>query len=271
MPLEGSRAKSRRAKQHLDALDASVRAFLDSKPYRVRVESDLERGHYVVRVDNDPPPMPTDEWALLIGDCAHNMRSALDYITWECAYGRGDRQTMFPIFRDEKNFDAAARSMLRHLSPRMRTAIKAVQPYHAPDPTFTNLWVIHALDNADKHRLLTLTIGIQDAVDVTFTVPAYTTVAHQTDLFPNVLLVRDAVVAEIAITPPNPGVQVKAEFSPEISFGEGVGFGLRAYAVATLRGALANLDSLLDSFFEVLANDPDAPSAGLLGRRDACP
>jgi hypothetical protein len=255
--LEGSRAKSRRAKQHRDALDKSVRAFFKKKPYRIRVESDLQRGHHIVRLVNTPPRPPSKEWALIIGDCAHAMRSAFDYITWECSYGRGDRRTAYPICRSEREFDGVAKRKLRHLSPRMRAAIKSAQPYHAPNPTLTNLWLIETLDNADKHRLLTVTVSVQHSLDASFALPiGFIGVFNPSPrLFPNVQLKRNAMLAKIT-TPPY--VKMRANFTPAIAFGEGVGFGGRAYAVDSLRDALANLNSLLASFRIVLANDPGA-------------
>ena len=49
-------------------------------------------------------PELDDRWALVLGDCAHNLRSALDYLAHELVRANGgnpDEDTEFPVSRIE--------------------------------------------------------------------------------------------------------------------------------------------------------------------------
>ena len=53
MTLEGSRAKLRRAKEHLDYLDAEIIKFLSPDPYKITVERATDT-LFIVRVSGMP-------------------------------------------------------------------------------------------------------------------------------------------------------------------------------------------------------------------------
>ena len=96
--VEGSRAKLRRAKEHLDHIEAEITQFLNAESYGVTVERPTKTVA-VVRVTKVPDRrIPVEDWALIIGDCVHNARAAIDYIAWQLAGSdMNDRTTMFPI------------------------------------------------------------------------------------------------------------------------------------------------------------------------------
>jgi hypothetical protein len=50
------------------------------------VVADPPQNRNVVRLLN-PAPIPDVEWATIIGDWVHNLRSIFDYIAWELAGG----------------------------------------------------------------------------------------------------------------------------------------------------------------------------------------
>src|SRR5438132_4480841 len=109
-PLEGSRLKWERAKQHLEALDAEIGPWPRRKPYRVRPESNAEKTEAILRVDLlDVPPL---EWGVVVGDIVHNWRSALDHLAWQLASlsSSPPKQTEFPIFLDRAAYHKASSS-----------------------------------------------------------------------------------------------------------------------------------------------------------------
>jgi hypothetical protein len=96
-----------------------------------------------------------------VGDAVHNMRSALDFLTFAVAKHNGLRNKFlsdvsFTIRKDRdgtKGFSAAIkeRKVARIGSAWVRF-LESVEPYHGGKGA--NLYVISALDNIDKHRKL---------------------------------------------------------------------------------------------------------------------
>jgi hypothetical protein len=98
--FENSRLKWHRAQWHIREIDTGLQAFLQSgaiKLVAVTEPNDMQ----VMKVVVDPPA-PTGEFALIIGDAFHNLRSALDHLTSEVArtVGRGIKLT-FPAHETE--------------------------------------------------------------------------------------------------------------------------------------------------------------------------
>lgn len=96
------RPKVNRAKSRLASLQAALRDFFDSNSYEVVLgEFDEQAGHHELRVEGGPTSFP-DEWGVVIGEIAHDLRSALDGLTWQLALRNVSepyRNTCFPIFR----------------------------------------------------------------------------------------------------------------------------------------------------------------------------
>jgi len=176
MPKPSFQLKLDRASEHLDALDRKVRAWVDGKPFSVIDEPDPEpplealtfhfraRRFRVERADDIPV-----DFAILIGDCLFNLRSALDHLALALAraYSARNGVTMtpkqvrgsaFPIFsRPMEVKDEEER--IGCIDPAACAEIKALQPYHlkgdyASDP----LWQIHELNCIDKHRSLSVCV-----------------------------------------------------------------------------------------------------------------
>src|SRR6478735_5506296 len=79
--LEGCRAKLRRAEHHLQVAEGKFAAFRERHPIRITVDRDLYQSAYVFRAWDVREPDP--DWALIIGDAAHNARSALDHLAYQ--------------------------------------------------------------------------------------------------------------------------------------------------------------------------------------------
>ena len=150
-----------RAWEYLQRLEAECRGWLKPRPYRVYGELDPERRNKLIKVEifRAPPP----ELGLLIGDCLHNMRSALDNLVYDLAIAhRGfplsksiAKGSQFPIFKDRDQFMGKGMNQIRGIHPDAKAIIESLQPYHRGEKfAFHRLWMLRELSNADKHRLL---------------------------------------------------------------------------------------------------------------------
>lgn len=150
--------KVERAKEHIAQLRHVSREFFDTNPYSVEFEPDEERERYVVRIT--PREMaPSLHWSAITADAIHNLRSALD-ILWRMAiHGRKPavRNCFFPIYASLQEFEAKQRREPQH--GRIQKAVhvlRATRPYKGGNDM---LWTLAALDDRDKHEMLTLTVG----------------------------------------------------------------------------------------------------------------
>jgi hypothetical protein len=151
--------KLERAGRLVDDLETEIRAYWSTSPVSTEATGavvTVAGGTGVQRVTvKSVQPLP-DNIALLVGDAAHNMRSALDHFVWTAA-SSPDRQTMFPIWGPEdaptaEKWEREVRRKLHGASPALQAAVLKLEPW----PTGHNpqLWRIHELDRIDKHRLL---------------------------------------------------------------------------------------------------------------------
>lgn len=141
------------AKRHLEALDADLKVFHESKPCRFSSQDDLEHQRHILRVDLDDVPDPI---CLRCGDAFYCMRACLDQLVWRLAKLNvtiPDR-TQFPII-EEWNKDSLGRfkDNLRDVPADAVAIIRDLQPANAPASAKGNLlWRLNAMCNLDKHR-----------------------------------------------------------------------------------------------------------------------
>jgi hypothetical protein len=155
-PSDGPRIKIQRAKKHIYELDAEVRAFLGTNPYRVFTEDEADTGDKVwrVKVSKQPPP----RWSAIVGDAVHNLRSSLDLLVNQLVLANGHDatdETAFPIGWTGKDYETKAARITKGISDTAKDMIAALKPYKGGNDA---LWRLHRLDIADKHRLL-LAVG----------------------------------------------------------------------------------------------------------------
>lgn len=160
-PLQGVKVKLRRAREHLDAFALDAQLYVEEAFVTSRFVTDGGRLHeYRVRCVKPPPLI----WGALIGDCLHNMRSALDYLVYDLASASVAPRSLvsaersackFPIHHSAASFDNEVATM-PFLSEEIVSRIRGVQPFHRgggashADP----LAILQRLNNQDKHRLL---------------------------------------------------------------------------------------------------------------------
>jgi len=151
--------KIRRAKQHVTDLEREIRRFLDTSPYKVasKVDSQTKRPtYYVSSVEPTPESLP-----LIAGDAVQNLVSALDHLAFQLVCSdTGDNppkpnRIYFPIADDAAKYEAKKNGKMMGASQATIKAIDALRPYNGGNDL---LWVLHELNNIEKHRLL-LTVG----------------------------------------------------------------------------------------------------------------
>ena len=165
--LDSARSKLARAETNLEAIYLSVQGFLDDNPYTFSRDYTPNGRQYTVFAHaRAQPPVAI---SLLIGEFAHNLRSALDHALYELALFRlGDRKinakirgylrrSQMPILSDDRDWKESS-PVLGLLQPEDRAIIKSEQPFSGlglNDP----LWHLSAINNQDKHRAIHLVGG----------------------------------------------------------------------------------------------------------------
>jgi hypothetical protein len=172
-----ARQKLDRAWEHVGVLEKVFAEFNDSKPYRLRVEQDLEASRQLFHLTLDPvDEQLLNRAALLIGDTLGNARSALDHLAfalvekWATKPLRpsAERDVAFPLCSDEHSYRKRVIKCLPDVPAGALDIVKAYQPYHRidsvrrdetvrsdvtlPNINYGSLWALSELVNIDKHR-----------------------------------------------------------------------------------------------------------------------
>lgn len=153
--------KLKRARQHLEQLENAIEAYRTGSNFRVEQTPNIPEHSidFTLRVGT-PPPL--EDWALVVGDCVHNMRAAFDHLAWQLDPSRetGRWGTGFPIYVKEPGKwppPAVAR-----MPAEAQGIIQGLQPYYAAkaageDPDEHFLALVQSLDISDKHQELLMT------------------------------------------------------------------------------------------------------------------
>lgn len=159
------RLKLGRALEHLLSLDDGIAAYLDSDPVKLVREIDGRHPGRVVlslALNSEPPMM----LSVLIGDCVHNLRAALDHLVWQLVLANGGTPqgggggTQFPIIQSlRRDGTDPAVKVAGGVSPKALAIIESVQPFRRRDAENHPLAILSRLSNTDKHRTLLLSTG----------------------------------------------------------------------------------------------------------------
>ena len=152
--------KLNRTSYHLDRLEEEVRKWRNRHTHRYASHFDRESGKQLVHI-RFPEPVPA-EFRLIIRDCLHNLRSALDNLVYELAlaYVGFDplpedqaRVLEFPIFGDRAMNERECRNKIGCIYPDAQAITKGLQPHNRGDNFMSDpLWKLHRLNIMDKHR-----------------------------------------------------------------------------------------------------------------------
>jgi hypothetical protein len=165
LDVSGCRAKIERAKKHIIDFDRERVAFLDSNPYVV-IPKFNEKSNVTESIMGPMPVIPS-EFAVIVGDAAQNLRSALDYLAAELARSNGGNPKLvyFPIFETVEKYIAESSGKTKGIADAAKKLMDEIQPYGGGHCAV--LWALHSMNNADKHRLL-VTISANIAKSAVF-------------------------------------------------------------------------------------------------------
>lgn len=156
--FESARSKIERADKHISDLKGAFDAFIETHPHTLSIGSDPNTGEMTVEVRFREKISST--FALIIGDAVHNLRTALDHATWELIgldKGTQDRWTAFPTSgQDRINYEATCNGIK---TPRADTKKFFIDFAAYPGGAGQKIWGLNALDNDDKHTVLTPIFG----------------------------------------------------------------------------------------------------------------
>lgn len=153
--LASVRKKIERGGKHFKDLNEAMRSFIATNPYALAGRQDLQTRRYEIYISKITPP--PDEIIMLAADAIHNYRCGLDHLaTLLIMSGIGSsiapRHGAFPIFRNATEYSKESPRKTRGMSPAAIKAIDEIEPYQGGKGH--QLWILHELDNTDKHRLI---------------------------------------------------------------------------------------------------------------------
>ena len=144
--LDDAKDKLRWAKGHFDRVSTAIERFEQREAHSFSVEIHPDEGKYTIKVHGLEPVDP--DWGLIIGDCIHNARTALDYLMvqlYALVTQTDPRQVkgiLFPISDDPANFNSlpGVVKAREHLAfSGYLTRIEELQPYNVMNPS---IWPI---------------------------------------------------------------------------------------------------------------------------------
>ena len=149
------RRKLNHASEHLEGLKAEIYGYLTDRPYGYVIERDDVTGEHVfrVRVLHQPPL----HWDLVLGDCLHNLRGAVDQLAFALSDGNAlrdadQRRIAFPICTARELF-AERKRAIAFMNPGAQKLIEQMQPCSSDYMVkLSPLSWLERLSNIDKHR-----------------------------------------------------------------------------------------------------------------------
>jgi hypothetical protein len=156
--FESARLKIERADHHIRDVERLLNSFAKENVHVISCEPDAGTNRFVVTIEFSR--VITSEIALTIGDAIHNLRTALDHLAWEVIGnddGEQNRWLKFPMGVTQANFEAMCKG-IKTPSVSINEMFKSFQAF--PDGIGRSLYILHSLDNADKHTVLTPVVQV---------------------------------------------------------------------------------------------------------------
>lgn len=172
-PFSCSRAKIARAEQHRKGIEPEIKALAESNPLTLSSKHNLKGTQEPVRFRYTVAkiaPIP-EHWGLVVGDAVQNLRAALDHAVWALVvkekgakFAEANAPKIdFPIADDPTRFPKRRLGDIG-IHPKFIAVIEQTQPYRRNQsaPRHDPLWILRALSNVDKHRLLHVIVVIPE-------------------------------------------------------------------------------------------------------------
>lgn len=157
-------AKLVRARRQAADLDAEIGAYAAALNLDVRNEFFPDRrGYKQIVTGIQPGEFPADI-AVRMGECVHNLRSALDNCAFSLSRMHYDpppnaKDVAFPICETAVEFARRRAKALGQMSGDHASLIETIQPYHLERPEKDPLLWLSRYSNSDKHRIPPLVSG----------------------------------------------------------------------------------------------------------------
>lgn len=165
LDLSSVRAKLAWAEHHTQTLKDEILKWRDRVPYSLswRINSEATRHSVMLAVTEKPDLV---RWSLIAADAIHALRCALDHLMYAVAVHEfsmdpppNGKRIAFVIC-DTENDLKSKYWRIKELSTGVRDAVVSLQPYKRTHEMFPPLLgLLRDLDDADKHKLLTLIIA----------------------------------------------------------------------------------------------------------------
>lgn len=152
-PFDSARTLIARAREHIGCLDASFKAFLETKPYARAIDLDPDTGEQVHKV-RLVAKLPRRAEAIL-KDAASNLRDALDHAV-HCSALILDSSfpncTGFPFATHPNGVAGELESdRLKGIHPEIRALLAGFEPYETGNKL---LWGLNRIRVPTTHRML---------------------------------------------------------------------------------------------------------------------
>lgn len=211
--LNSAKEKLGRATRHLEVATEVFNSFVGNNLYTTSGKQDKKKRLvlFVTSVREFPP-----DFALAVGDCAHNLRSCLDHIVFPFANctEKEEGAIQFPLVSKRAYFKGEAKTRLIGVNGKVISEIKRLQPYHKRTRRKTwLLWVIRGIDNWDKHRRLIVAINAVISATAKITFTSGETLVHSAEVRTGILK-PGAILARLEVTGMVKGAKLQIEHQP---------------------------------------------------------
>ncbi len=154
-PLRSSKAKIKRANQHVANIQPLLHDFIFTKPHPIvhfqQVNAAGTEESIIVKLVR---PLPDDIY-VTVGDAINNLRNALDNLACSLAIANGATnvsQVYFPFAGSVNEFEGKGpQGKIKLLHPDAKAMIAALKPYKGGNDF---LWALGRLAVKDKHQSL---------------------------------------------------------------------------------------------------------------------
>jgi hypothetical protein len=148
--------KVERANKHIRDLNGAIVAFMATNPYNISTKRDPDTRRPIYFVAEVKPVPP--EIIVILADAIQNLRATLDHLAYQLflvgsAGGAGTgKRVYFLITRDIAEYRKNSAGRVKGLRQDAIEEIDALEPYGGGKGN--DFWVLHGLNNVDKHRAL---------------------------------------------------------------------------------------------------------------------